>query len=222
MPGGRPKDPHARRNAFCLRLSDAELAALERARGLDPADRRGADFVDWARIVLAAYAGDRLGRQVTRAGLRPRSKAAVASPRRKASEKASGGATRREELEPRRRRPPSPAARPARRVPLVKMQLEDFSARVKEAMRDAPRIQSTPRQRGAWFGDDKVFIVALWHQLGGAKAMPLKDFKTRVVAAHVARLLTLARADLVEAMHPLDVSESEATYQRATFHFVRA
>jgi len=49
----------------------------------------------------------------------------------------------------------------------------------------------------------------------------LADFKKRLVAAHRAGLLTLARADLVEAMDRWDVAKSEAAYLSATYHFIR-
>jgi hypothetical protein len=51
--------------------------------------------------------------------------------------------------------------------------------------------------------------------------MDLKSFKQRLTEANHARLLDLSRADLVEAMNPDDVRQSEAAYQGATFHFVR-
>ena len=51
--------------------------------------------------------------------------------------------------------------------------------------------------------------------------MGLDAFKSRLVEAHRADLLTLVRADLVEAMDPQDVAASEARYLNATFHFIR-
>jgi hypothetical protein len=43
----------------------------------------------------------------------------------------------------------------------------------------------------------------------------------RLVEANHAGLLHLSRADLVQAMDPADVRESEASYLGAPFHFIR-
>ena len=70
-----------------------------------------------------------------------------------------------------------------------------------------------------WFGSDKVFINHVHRQL--ADGASLDAFKRRLVEANTAGLVTLARADLVGAMDPVDVSESETRYLTAEFHFVR-
>jgi hypothetical protein len=73
------------------------------------------------------------------------------------------------------------------------------------------------------FGDDKVFIAHVWRtyrERGGPLA--LDAFKERLVEANRERQLTLGRADLVEAMNPDDVRESETRHLGASFHFVRA
>lgn len=75
-----------------------------------------------------------------------------------------------------------------------------------------------------WFGDDKVFISHVWPVYAGrsgGKVEGLDAFKRSLVEAHRADLLTLERADLVEAMDPRDVTASETRYLNATFHFVR-
>jgi deoxyribodipyrimidine photolyase-like uncharacterized protein len=62
------------------------------------------------------------------------------------------------------------------------------------------------------FGDRKVFIAALWRQLRTQPSfhgMTIKEFKDRLYEAHRQRLVTLARADLVAAMDPTEVAESE-------------
>jgi hypothetical protein len=72
------------------------------------------------------------------------------------------------------------------------------------------------------FGDDKVFIGHVWRTWrarGGE--LELEPFKVRLVEANRVRSVTLSRADLVEAMNPDDVRESEARHLGATFHFVR-
>ena len=50
------------------------------------------------------------------------------------------------------------------------------------------------------FGARKVFLVAVHAALGGEGAIELEAFKRRMVSAHRAGLLVLARADLVAAM----------------------
>ena len=75
------------------------------------------------------------------------------------------------------------------------------------------------------FGDSKVFIAHVWRaQLQSDPAfrtMDLAAFKERLAEANNARLLDLSRADLVQAMDPDDVRQSEVHYLNATFHFVR-
>lgn len=77
------------------------------------------------------------------------------------------------------------------------------------------------------FGDRKVFVSAIWDQLRGDprwaarwSAVSLDELKRRLVAAHRAGELVLARADLVAAMDPELVSASEIAADGATFHFV--
>jgi hypothetical protein len=74
------------------------------------------------------------------------------------------------------------------------------------------------------FGDNKVFIAHVWRALQSDpvfQAMELITFKEHLAEANNARLLNLSRADLVQAMDPNDVHESEVHYLNATFHFVR-
>jgi hypothetical protein len=73
------------------------------------------------------------------------------------------------------------------------------------------------------FGDRKVFVSALWHELRNDprwSALTLDELKARLVAAHRAGELTLARADLVAAMDPELVAASEITADGASFHFL--
>ncbi|HKA87997.1 MAG TPA: hypothetical protein VKE22_10040 [Haliangiales bacterium] len=70
------------------------------------------------------------------------------------------------------------------------------------------------------FGDNKVFISHV-HAALADPALDLPAFKARLVDAHRQGLVTLTRADLVEAMDPADVAASETRYLGATFHFVR-
>jgi hypothetical protein len=74
------------------------------------------------------------------------------------------------------------------------------------------------------FGGDKVFISHVWKQFTVKERptpLPLPEFKDRLIDAHRAGLLELSRADLVERMDPIDVSQSETRYLDARFHFVR-
>ncbi|WP_434042298.1 MULTISPECIES: hypothetical protein [Sorangium] len=89
-----------------------------------------------------------------------------------------------------------------------------FAARVLAAA----RYSKTGR-----FGNNKVFISHVFRELvdGGVVAEDLDAFKDRLVRAHFHGSLSLSRADLVEAMDPEDVDESETQRDGSTFHFVR-
>lgn len=86
--------------------------------------------------------------------------------------------------------------------------LEAFARRVVAAARTA---------RTGRFGEHKVFLSHVHRAIGG----DLEAFKARAIEAHRAGLLTLSRADLVEAMPAADVRASEALYLGEQFHFVR-
>jgi len=73
------------------------------------------------------------------------------------------------------------------------------------------------------FGDRKVFVSAAWDELRRDprwSELALAAFKTRLVAAHRAGELALARADLVAAMDPALVAASEIAADGASFHFI--
>lgn len=109
--------------------------------------------------------------------------------------------------------PPNAPAPPAPRHELPEDN-KAFAGRVLAAA----RASTTGR-----FGDNKVFISHVLRQLG-AEGFAIDDaeaIKARLVAAHQGGLLSLSRADLVEAMAAEDVDASETRYRRATFHFVR-
>ncbi len=73
---------------------------------------------------------------------------------------------------------------------------------------------------GRSFGPRKVFISDLAAAMGAA----VETAKEFLLAAHRAGLLTLSRADLVEAMDPAVVAASEtefvSQFGRIEFHFV--
>lgn len=85
-----------------------------------------------------------------------------------------------------------------------------FAARVRALL---PRVGGAGR-----FGPRKVFICALWRAMAGAGRIDL--FKQRLVDCNREGLLALARADLVGAMDPELVRESEIHWRGAEFHFV--
>ena len=104
---------------------------------------------------------------------------------------------------------------PSSSTALPSFDLASFAEQVKLAARDCP----TGR-----FGDNKVFITHVWKSLQADPTfatMGLAAFKERLTEANNARLLDLSRADLVQAMDPNDVCQSEVHYLNATFHFVR-
>ena len=70
------------------------------------------------------------------------------------------------------------------------------------------------------YGTRKVFLAAVHAALGGEGAIHLEVFKRRMVAAHRAGLLVLARADLVAAMPRAAVAASAVSDGCAEFHFV--
>ena len=75
------------------------------------------------------------------------------------------------------------------------------------------------------YGNDKVFINRLWDRMRGepvCRSLDFDRFKGRLTEANHQGLLRLSRADLVGAMDPQDVAESETRYLNATFHFVQA
>lgn len=98
-------------------------------------------------------------------------------------------------------------------TPVGVVSLEEFAQKVEETARHCTSGR---------FGDDKVFISHVWRNLqpelrrDGAEL-----FKRRLAEANRIGLLSLSRADLVQAMDPEDVRESEMEYLNARFHFVR-
>ena len=89
-----------------------------------------------------------------------------------------------------------------------------FASEVKDVARSV---------RDGVFGDRKVFIASAWEELRRQPrwtALSLDDFKDRLLAAHRAGDLSLARADLVAAMNPDLVAASETVTDGASFHFI--
>lgn len=89
-----------------------------------------------------------------------------------------------------------------------------FTADVRHAARAS--------QRGV-FGERKIFISAVWDELrrtGRWSTLSLADFKRRLLDTQREGSLELARADLVAAMDPHLVAESETLADGASFHFI--
>lgn len=71
------------------------------------------------------------------------------------------------------------------------------------------------------YGDRRMFISHLIRSY--QQTFPMVDpsrFKQQLLQAHRERWLTLARADLQEAMDPVDIAESEVRHMDARFHFL--
>lgn len=98
---------------------------------------------------------------------------------------------------------------------VMDMNATDFAAQVLAA---ASQVPAAGR-----FGADRVFVSALWKQLGenrDALGPNLDAFKARLLEANRALALTLARADMPGAMDRAKVAASEIAYLNSTFHFV--
>jgi len=109
--------------------------------------------------------------------------------------------------------PPQPP--PPEPPPSERFDLPVFAATVQALAASSP-----PQDR---FHDNKVFIAALWRASQREPNFPrvsLAEFKQRLIEANSHNLLHLSRADLVQAMDPQLVGESETEYLNATFHFV--
>ncbi|MCP3098066.1 hypothetical protein LZ198_04150 [Myxococcus sp. K15C18031901] len=99
---------------------------------------------------------------------------------------------------------------PRTRPPPARVSVEDFAEHVLDVARALP----TGR-----FGHDKVFISHVWRAL--QPEWPHREaFDAALLEANRTRHLSLTRADLVSAMDPTDVAESEVRSFGASFHFV--
>lgn len=107
------------------------------------------------------------------------------------------------------------AALPPESPPDEPFDLNAFASTVRALAASSP-----PQDR---FHDNKVFIAALWRSSQREPNFPrlsLPEFKHHLVEANSRNLLHLSRADLVQAMDPRLVADSETGYLNATFHFV--
>ncbi len=88
--------------------------------------------------------------------------------------------------------------------------VERFAERVLAVARELPSGR---------FGHNKVFISHVWKALQPEWANR-EAFDVALLEANRTRQLSLTRADLVSAMDPQDVAESEVRSYGASFHFV--
>jgi hypothetical protein len=106
--------------------------------------------------------------------------------------------------------PPPPSQPPVQVVPA-----DNLLNLVRAAI---PRIGADGR-----FGAEKVFVSAIWHRIerdGRPPDLSYDRFKRWLITANRDQLIDLARADVVGAMDPKLVAESEIEDLGATFHFV--
>ena len=97
---------------------------------------------------------------------------------------------------------------------LTTCSLAEFAAAARRA------VAATGHDAHQRYGVRKVFLAAVHAALGGEGAIHLEAFQRRMVSAHRAGLLVLARADLVAAMPASAVAGSEVSEGGAEFHFV--
>lgn len=85
-------------------------------------------------------------------------------------------------------------------------------------------VQAARACKTGWFGAHEVFIAHVWRQFqrqGEDPNMDENTFKIRLKEANNRHLLTLSRADLIEAMDTQDVAASEIRHFNAVYHFIR-
>ncbi len=88
----------------------------------------------------------------------------------------------------------------------------DVLAIVNEAVSAMPKS-------GRW-SPGKVFISEVWRRVGKKVGMSLAEFKVWLIDQNRRRNLDLSRADLVGAMDPKQVDESEIRSLGSSFHFI--
>jgi hypothetical protein len=112
-------------------------------------------------------------------------------------------------------RPARPTSTQPEADPSASFSLEEFVHDVRSAM--------THATAGRWDGA-KDFVNQVWRQLvaeGNGGELDLDSFKAHLLEANRRGLLRLSRADLVSAMPPEDVRESEIPSFGDVFHFVQ-
>lgn len=102
---------------------------------------------------------------------------------------------------------------------------DDLAAGVADAAQQAPKTFAEAielaGQRAARFGDRKAFISSVYENMDPKfRGDSLDDFKDKLFQAHKKGDISLARADLVQAMDPGLVTPSRLDKDGATFHFI--
>jgi len=120
----------------------------------------------------------------------------------------------RDEIWPEEGAPPTPSARalPPRSAAILTGDDAALARMVNDA---AHRVGPDGR-----YGARNVFIAALWEDLEPQLGATLEQFKRRLVALNRQLLITMARADMVDAMDPDLVARSEIESMGSHFHFV--
>lgn len=101
--------------------------------------------------------------------------------------------------------------------------IETFARTVREIARTIPAERTRDGLAHGRFGSRKVFLAALRRQLGADPRfarMPRTAIDDLLVGANRAGLLELGRADLVAAMDPVEVRDSEINTPIARYHFL--
>lgn len=93
------------------------------------------------------------------------------------------------------------------------MNLKTFAATLKTRA-----AELTTTRPDLCFGDDRVFLCHVWSLC--TDGMSRKEFIAAVLECNRLRLLSLARADMVELMNPVDVSDSRIESGNSTYHFL--
>lgn len=108
----------------------------------------------------------------------------------------------------------APAVDAETNAPGEAIDLEEFARTVQAAAKRHPH---------GWFGENKIFIHQAWQAVKDEPLFARFDlprFKELLLDAHRQNYLSLSRADLVEALSPSDVRDSEIDFLNATFHFL--
>ncbi len=84
-------------------------------------------------------------------------------------------------------------------------------------------LAAAKRSKTGRFGDDRIFISHVWRQFqkkNPKAGLTEASFKTLLVEANRARLLSLVCAGMAPFLDQTDVRESEIRYLSATFHLL--
>lgn len=99
---------------------------------------------------------------------------------------------------------------------------EDKKFNIEQFAKDV--IECASQTSTGWFGEDKIFISHIWQRFKQQPEyanMEETDFKTHLTEANHQGSLSLAQADMIDAMNSDDVRESETRYLNSRFHFLR-